>query len=108
MIHRLHRGHRLQARRQGRPCLGFVICVLCVICGSLYISSRIGVGLLTRWVGRPCELYRILPGSMPSLAYTVEAKFSGESTRSTAANPFTSVAPTTRPPGVPPPANSTL
>ena len=45
---------------------------------------------------------------MPSLAYTVEAKFSGESTRSTAANPFTSVAPTTCPPGVRPPANSTL
>jgi len=45
---------------------------------------------------------------MPSFVYTVETKFSGDSTRSTAANPLRSVAPTTCPPGVPPPANSTL
>ena len=31
------------------------------------ISSRIGVGSLTSWAGRPLGVYRILAGSMPSL-----------------------------------------
>ena len=33
----------------------------------VHISSRIGVGSLTRWTGRPLGVYSILAGSMPSL-----------------------------------------
>ena len=70
------------------------------------INSRMGVGSLTRWVGPAVGRVEDLARVDAELGVDGGGEVLGESTRSTAANPFLS-APTTCPPGVPPPANST-